>query len=95
MSFLAVHQLAVAAFRCGRDVCLLRAISVQVAATTPHATGRLITIYPYMSKLLTVIALCQAILVLVSLHLDRYVAQACQFKDILGLLSPGKGDEER
>jgi hypothetical protein len=62
---------------------------VQVAATTPHATGRLITISPYMAKLLAVVALRQAIPGLVCLHLDRYVAKACQFQDVLGFLSPG------
>jgi hypothetical protein len=50
-----------------------------------------------MAKLLTVSALCQAILVSVDLHLDRYVVKARQFEDtsILGLLSPGKGYEEK
>jgi hypothetical protein len=62
---------------------------VQVAASTQHATGRLITVSPYMAKLLAVVALCQAILFFVRVHLDRYVAKACQFEDVLGLLSPG------
>jgi hypothetical protein len=66
-----------------------------VAATTPHAAWRLITICPYIAKLLAVIALCQSILVSVCLHLDRYVAKARQFEDILGLLSPGEGYEEK
>jgi hypothetical protein len=63
--------------------------------TTPHAAGRLITICPYRAKLLTVIALCQTILVSVCLHLDTYVAKARQFGYILGLLSPGEGYEEK
>jgi hypothetical protein len=42
MGFLFVYQLAVAACRCGRVVCFLRAFFVQVGATTPHVTGRLI-----------------------------------------------------
>jgi hypothetical protein len=48
-----------------------------------------------MAKLLTVIQLYQAILVPVCLHLDRYVANARQFEDILEFLNPGKGYEER
>jgi hypothetical protein len=51
---------------------------VQVAATTPRAAWRLITI-----------------LVSVCLHLDGYVAKVRQFEDILGLLSPGEGYEEK
>jgi hypothetical protein len=65
-----------------------------VADTIPHAAGRLITVSPYMSKLLAVIALWQAILVFVCLHLGRYMTKSHHFKDILGLLSPGKGYEE-
>jgi hypothetical protein len=48
-----------------------------------------------MTKLLTGIALRQAILVFVSLYLDGYMAEACRFKDNLRLLSPRKGDEEK
>jgi hypothetical protein len=66
-----------------------------VAATTAYAAEMLITICPYMAKLLTVIALCQAILISVCLHRDKYQAKARQFEDILGLLSPGKGYEEK
>jgi hypothetical protein len=44
-----------------------------------------------MAKLLAVIALCEAILVFVCLHLDRYVAKACQFRDFPEHLSPGNG----
>jgi hypothetical protein len=36
-----------------------------------------------MTKLLPVIALRQAILVSVSLYLDRYMTEACQIKDTL------------
>jgi hypothetical protein len=95
MEFLTVHQFAIAACWCGFVVCSFRAIFVQVAATTPHAEWRLITICLHMAKLLTVIALCQAIMVSVCLHLDGYVGKARQFEDILGLLSPGKGNEEK
>jgi hypothetical protein len=94
MGFLAVHHLDIVACRCGLIVCFFRAIFVQVTATTPYAAERLITFCPYMAKLLTVIALSQAILVSVCLHLERYVAKARQFEDILGLLSPGKGYEK-
>jgi hypothetical protein len=48
-----------------------------VATTTPHATGGLIAVSPYLTELLTVIALRQAILVSVSLYLDGYMAEAC------------------
>jgi hypothetical protein len=48
-----------------------------------------------MIELLTVIALRQAILVSVSLYLDGYMAEACQLKDTLRLLSPRKVDEEK
>jgi hypothetical protein len=76
-------------------VNLFRAVFVQVAATTPHVTGGLIAVSPYMTELLRVIALRQAIFVSVSLYLDGYMAEACQFKDTLRLLSPRKGDEEK
>jgi hypothetical protein len=33
--------------------------------------------------------------VFVCLYLDRYVKKGCQFKDILGVLNPGKGYEEK
>jgi hypothetical protein len=95
MGFVAVHQFAIAARWCEFVVCFLRAILVQVAATAPHAAWSLIKICPYMAKILTFIALCQAILVSVCLHLDRYVAKARQFEDILGPLSPGEGYEEK
>jgi hypothetical protein len=48
-----------------------------------------------MTELLTVVALGQAILVSVSVYINGYMAEACQFKDTLNLLSPRKGDEEK
>jgi hypothetical protein len=93
--FLSVHKLAVAACRCGRVVCFLRAFIVQLAATIPQAAESLLTIIPHTTEPLVVIPLRQAILAFVCLHLDRYVAKACQFEDILGLLSPGNCYEER
>jgi hypothetical protein len=90
MGFLAVNHFAIVACWCGFVVCFLQTIFVQVAATTSHAAWRLITICPYMAKLLTFITLCQTILVSVCHHLDRYVAKAHNFEDILGLFSPGE-----
>jgi uncharacterized protein YqiB (DUF1249 family) len=89
VGFLSVHHLAVATMPALMLRLFFRAFSVQVAATTSHTSGRLDAIWKYMAKLLAVVTLRQAILVFVRLHLDRYVAEACQSENILRLLSPG------
>jgi hypothetical protein len=48
-----------------------------------------------MAKPLTVIALCQTILISVCLHVDTDVAKARQFENILEILSTGEGYEEK
>jgi hypothetical protein len=52
MGFLSYRQLAVAAFWCG-----FRTLLVQVAATAPQTTGRLLAVYPNVAELLAVMAL--------------------------------------
>jgi hypothetical protein len=82
MGFLAVHQFAIAA--CWRRfvVCFFRAILVQVAASAVEVDYSL----PIHGQ--TFDSYSIAILVSVCLHLNRYVAKARQFENILGFLSP-------
>jgi hypothetical protein len=50
-----ISQFAIAAARSGTGVFLFRAVFVQVATTTPHATRRLAAVSPDMAKLLTIV----------------------------------------
>jgi hypothetical protein len=67
---------------------------VKVAASTPHATWRLVAVSPDVAELLAVIALSKAICVSVGLHFNRDMTEACQFEDVLRFLGPGKCDQK-
>jgi hypothetical protein len=68
---------------------------MQVAATTPHTTGRLLTVRPDIADLLAVVALREAILGLVCLYSDLYVLEgfwkiSCDFA-VLGNVIRNRG----
>jgi hypothetical protein len=58
---------------------------VQVAAPTPHAAGRLLTIRPDVAKFLAVVALGERVLGFVSLYLDVSGTVKVKVKVILRL----------
>jgi hypothetical protein len=62
MGFLSYRQLAVAACWCGRCISFFRTLLVQVAATAPQTTGRLLAVFPNVAELLAVMALPKSIL---------------------------------
>jgi hypothetical protein len=62
---------------------------VQVAASTAHATWRLVAVSPDVAKLLTVVTLSEAILGFVPLYLNGDMTEACQFENYLGFRDAG------
>jgi hypothetical protein len=72
MGFLSFRQLAVTACWCGRctRISFLRTLLVQVAATAPQKTGRLLAVFPNVAELLAVMALRKPILSFMVLYPD-------------------------
>ncbi|PNF36796.1 hypothetical protein B7P43_G09631 [Cryptotermes secundus] len=64
--------------------------TVQVATPTPHATGRLLTVTPYVAKLLAVVTLRKATLRSICLSPGGNVAKALQFENFLKFVVRGK-----
>jgi hypothetical protein len=85
MSFLSVHQLAVAACRYRCRIALFRAFLLQVTASTPHTTGRLLAVSPDMDELLAVVTLRETSQGFVRLYPDCNMAKARQFEYLIGL----------
>jgi hypothetical protein len=65
-------------------IFFFRTLFVQVAATAPQTTGRLLAVFPNMAKLLAVIALCKPILSFIVFYPDCNVAKAWQSENFLG-----------
>jgi hypothetical protein len=89
MWIFSVRQLTVAARRSQRCVPLLRTVFIYVAAPTPQAPGRLLTVSPDVAKLLAVKELGECGFGLVCVYFDGNVAQAGEFEYILRFLSLG------
>jgi hypothetical protein len=64
------RQLAVAACWCGRYIFFFRTLLVQVAATAPQTTGRLLAVFPNVVELLAVMALRKPVLSFIVLYPD-------------------------
>jgi hypothetical protein len=85
MRFLSVHQFAVAACRCRCCTALFWSFLVQVAAPTPHTTGRLLAVIPGTAELLTFVTLRDTSLGFVFLHPDCNMAMTREIEYLLGL----------
>jgi hypothetical protein len=70
MGFLSYRQLAVAACWGGRCISFYRTLLVQVAATAPQTTGKLLAVFPNVAELLAVMALRKPILSFIMLYPD-------------------------
>jgi hypothetical protein len=70
MGFLSYRQLAVAACWCGRCISFFRTLLVQVVATAPQTTGRLLAVFPNVAEMLAVMALHKPILSFIVLYPD-------------------------
>jgi hypothetical protein len=68
---------------------------MEVAATTPHAAGRLFTFCPNVAKLLAVKGLGEGSLGFVCLYFHGDVAEAGEMECFLGFFCPWKGDKEQ
>jgi hypothetical protein len=88
MRSLSIHQLAVAACWCRCCIVHFWALLVQVTASTPQTTGRLLAVRPDIAKFLTVITLCETSLSFVHLYPDCNMAKTHQFKYLLALWHP-------
>jgi hypothetical protein len=70
MGFLSFRQLAVTACWCRRSFSFFRTLFVQVAATAPQTTGRLLAVYSNVVEILAVMALRKHILSFIVLYPD-------------------------
>jgi hypothetical protein len=61
---------------------------MQVAAPTPQTLGRLFSGDPDVAKLLALVALHKGVLRFIRLYLDGNVAEAGEFKRVLGFYRP-------
>jgi hypothetical protein len=65
--------------------CPFRALLKQVTTTTPHTTGRLLAVSPYIVTFLTFVTIRETSLGYVRLYLDCNMAKARQFQYLMGV----------
>jgi hypothetical protein len=70
MGFLSYHQQTVAASWCGRCTSFFRTLLVQVVATAPQTSGRLLAVFPNVTEILAVMALRKPVLSFIGLYPD-------------------------
>jgi hypothetical protein len=95
MGVFSFHQPTVAARWGGRYIPFLGALLVQVTASAPQASGRMLAVGPDVATLLAVVALGKSILGSRCLHPDSNVAEARQTESFLGLCCPRHSYEEQ
>jgi hypothetical protein len=66
-----------------------------MAAPTPQAEGRLLTVSPHVAELLAVKALGEGILGLVCLYLNANMAETGKFEYVKGFFGPWEGNKEQ
>jgi hypothetical protein len=96
MGFLFFRQLAFEACWFGRCIFFFRTLLVQVAAPgTQTTTGRFLTVYPNVAKLLAGMTLRKNILSFIGLCPDCAVAKTWQSENFLGFCRSKQGYEEQ